>query len=289
MVATATMARPQRTSWPPTASNQYATPGRLHDTYMVDNAADTAVENANEGTDTVQASVSWTLVANLENLTLTGAAAINGTGNTLNNVMTGNSAANILTGGGGNDTLDGGAGTDVAAFSVARASYVITRAGVTLTVQANSGSYGTDTLTNIERLKFSDFSVALDVSGGHAGTTAKILGAVFGKAAVANKGYAGIGLQLLDGGMSYLNLMQAAIHAKLGAGASHATVVDLLYSNVVGTPPPVGDRDFYVGLLGSGAYTVASLGVLAADTVLNTANINLVGLATSGLEYLPQG
>ncbi len=45
-------------------------------------------------------------------------------------------------------------------------------------MQTNSGTDGTDTLTNVERLKFSDFSVAPDVSG-YAGTTAKILGAVF--------------------------------------------------------------------------------------------------------------
>jgi len=62
------------------------------------------IENLNEGTDTVQSSVTYTLGANVENLTLTGSAAINGTGNDLNNVLTGNSAANVLTGGAGNDT-----------------------------------------------------------------------------------------------------------------------------------------------------------------------------------------
>ncbi len=202
--------------------------------------------------------------------------------------LNGGAGNDTLNGGAGNDTMDGGAGTDVAAFSVARASYVITRAGATITVQDNSGNDGTDTLTNVERLKFSDFCVALDVSG-YAGTTAKILGAVFGKAAVANKEYAGIGLQLLDGGMSYLDLMQLALNAKLGAGASNTAVVNLLYTNVVGSPPPADQLAFYQGLLDSGAYTRASLGVLAADTVLNTANVNLVGLAASGLEYLPQG
>jgi Ca2+-binding RTX toxin-like protein len=87
------------------------TGGAGNDTYVV-GAGDTVVEAANEGTDLVQSSVSWTLGANLENLTLTGTGAINGTGNSLNNVLTGNSAANVLTGGAGNDTLAGGLGND---------------------------------------------------------------------------------------------------------------------------------------------------------------------------------
>ncbi|MBW4577302.1 MAG: hypothetical protein KME08_18685, partial [Aphanothece sp. CMT-3BRIN-NPC111] len=60
-----------------------------NDTYIVDSSSDSISEIANEGIDTVQSAVSWTLGANLENLTLTGAAAINGTGNTLNNTLTG--------------------------------------------------------------------------------------------------------------------------------------------------------------------------------------------------------
>src|SRR5207247_965968 len=62
------------------------------DTYVVDNAGDVVTENAGEGTDTVQSAITYTLGANVENLTLTGASAINGTGNTLDNVLTGNSA-----------------------------------------------------------------------------------------------------------------------------------------------------------------------------------------------------
>src|SRR6185295_17205218 len=81
------------------------------DTYVVD-AGDTVVEAANEGIDTIQSDASYTLGANVENLVLTGAAAIDGTGNSLNNTLTGNSAANVLTGGAGADTMLGGAGDD---------------------------------------------------------------------------------------------------------------------------------------------------------------------------------
>ena len=70
--------------------------------FMVDNIADATTESLNEGSDTVQSSVTWMLGNNIENLTLTGTTAINGTGNSLNNTLTGNSAANILKGGLGN-------------------------------------------------------------------------------------------------------------------------------------------------------------------------------------------
>jgi Ca2+-binding RTX toxin-like protein len=79
--------------------------GRGNDTYIVDSTYDSIIENANEGTDTVKASANWTLGANLENLTLIGAANLSGTGNELDNVITGNSGNNSLYGGGGNDKL----------------------------------------------------------------------------------------------------------------------------------------------------------------------------------------
>ncbi len=86
--------------------------GAGNDTYVVDNAADVVTENAGEGTDIVNSSVTYTLGANVENFTLTGTSAINGTGNTLNNIIIGNSAGNMLSGGAGTDTMLGGAGND---------------------------------------------------------------------------------------------------------------------------------------------------------------------------------
>ncbi|WP_157271716.1 calcium-binding protein [Azohydromonas aeria] len=94
------------------AGNDAMFGGTGNDTFVVGQAGDTVTEYANEGTDTVQSAVTWTLGANLENLVLTGNAAISGTGNTGNNVLTGNAAANVLAGGVGNDSLDGGAGND---------------------------------------------------------------------------------------------------------------------------------------------------------------------------------
>ena len=86
--------------------------GQGNDTYLVDNLGDVVTENAAEGTDLVQSSVSFTLGADIENLTLTGSAAINGTGNDLDNILLGNSGTNILDGGTGADTMTGGLGND---------------------------------------------------------------------------------------------------------------------------------------------------------------------------------
>jgi serralysin len=80
------------------------------DLYIVDNAGDIVTENPDEGRDRVLASVSYALGANVEDLTLTGTAAIDATGNALNNTLIGNSGNNTLDGGAGADVMAGGAG-----------------------------------------------------------------------------------------------------------------------------------------------------------------------------------
>jgi Ca2+-binding RTX toxin-like protein len=100
--------------------------GLGNDIYVTD-GDDTITEAASAGTDTVQSSVTYALGENVENLTLTGSAAINGTGNTLNNVIVGNGAENLLTAGTGNDTMTGGTGNDTFIFNA------VTESGTTAT------------------------------------------------------------------------------------------------------------------------------------------------------------
>jgi Ca2+-binding RTX toxin-like protein len=78
--------------------------GMGNDTYVVSQAGDVVIENLNEGTDTVETSMTYALGSNIENITLMGTGNVTGTGNSLNNILHGNSGNNALDGGSGNDT-----------------------------------------------------------------------------------------------------------------------------------------------------------------------------------------
>ncbi|MDE1152427.1 MAG: calcium-binding protein [Micavibrio sp.] len=86
--------------------------GLGNDTYVLDNTTDVLVDTG--GLDTIQSSITYTLATKtfIENLTLTGTAAINATGNLLDNTLTGNIGVNTLDGGIGADTMIGGGGSD---------------------------------------------------------------------------------------------------------------------------------------------------------------------------------
>ncbi|EGF93609.1 hemolysin-type calcium-binding repeat 2 copies family protein [Asticcacaulis biprosthecium C19] len=127
--------------------------GTGNDTYVVDNAGDTVTEGAGAGGDLVESSVTYGLSLNVENLTLTGAAVINGSGNDLNNVLTGNSANNVLAGGLGNDTYYvqntgdnvtevGGAGIDLIYSTVSYSLAGRYAETITLTGAANINATG---------------------------------------------------------------------------------------------------------------------------------------------------
>ncbi|MFD1986913.1 calcium-binding protein [Mesorhizobium newzealandense] len=96
----------------------------------VDNAGDQVIETIGQGTDNVQAYVSFNLSGQeLENLQLRSNGNINGTGNSIANVITGNSGVNILIGLGGNDTLDGKEGADTMQGGIGNDTYYVDNAG----------------------------------------------------------------------------------------------------------------------------------------------------------------
>lgn len=203
-----------------------------------------------------------------------------------NDQLFGNGGNDVLRGWGGNDTLNGGAGIDIATYYNARSETTVTRSGTGWTVTVHTAEPHLDTLTDVERLVFDgSVGLALDLSG-HAGDVAKLLGAVFGAAAVSNTAYVGIGLQLADAGMSFQDM--AALALNVQGLHTHEAVVEALWLNVIGSPIDSANEGFYVGMLDSGM-SVGALTALAANTAYNTNNIGLTGLAESGLAFQYQG
>ena len=205
-------------------------------------------------------------------------------------VMIGNGLNDIFVTGNGNDVVLGATGLNTAVLNQAFNSYTISfdTPSSDWLVSDKAGVSGSKSFNTVQRLQFTDVNLALDVGANQAaGQTAEILGAVFGKAALSNQSFVGIGLNALDAGTSVLNLMQLALNYKLGVGFSNAQEISLLYQNVLGTVAQTSDINQWSGVINSGQYTQASLAVMAAQTSLNTTNINLTGLAQTGLEYTP--
>jgi hypothetical protein len=201
-------------------------------------------------------------------------------------LYTGTAGNDLFNASAGKHVVDGGAGLDTLNLgSAVQTSFLLTHSGNSWALNAKDGSSGY-TLSGVERLQFGATSLALDLDG-HAGQTAKVLGALFGADTVSNPGYVGVGLKLLDGGTSYEGLMQLALDALLGPGASNKAVVDLLYTRLVGSAPAPDVEATFVGLLDNHSFTQAGLAVAAADTDINLANIHLAGLIDTGLAYIP--
>lgn len=144
--------------------------GRGDDLFIIDSEGDTVVEYLNEGNDTVEASVSHTLTFGVENLFLTGVAAINGTGSAQANLLRGNAAANRLSGGAGNDTLSGGAGNDTLSGDAGSDTYLFGLGDGQDVIQNNDSTAGSLDLLqfgngiSVEQLWFRQNGNSLDVS-----------------------------------------------------------------------------------------------------------------------------
>ncbi|MGE8220197.1 MAG: calcium-binding protein [Stenotrophomonas acidaminiphila] len=145
--------------------------GAGNDVYIVDDSNDVVVEAAGGGTDQVQTTASYTLSANIENLFLQGSAAVDGTGNALDNYIAGNGAANEIDGGGGNDTIVGGGGDDFLIGGTGDDKYVFDASSGSDVIDNSDGGFDGVFFTNgitRERLSFSrdgdDLLISIDAS-----------------------------------------------------------------------------------------------------------------------------
>ena len=244
-----------------------------NDTYIVNDVGDKVTEASTVSTeiDTVLSSVSYTLSANVENLTLTGAAAINATGNGLANTLIGNSANNILDGGAGIDVMMGGAGND---------TYVVDNTGDLIVEQSGAGadlvqSYLTAyTLgTQLENLRI--------MSTGSANGTGNELNNII---------YAGVGNNVVDGGIgidgvSYayagsgvnVNLGLTTAQATGGSGTDTILNIENLYGSAYGDTlrgNTVGNK-----LYGAAGNDLIYVGAGTASDLIDG------GAGTDGLSY----
>ena len=181
-------------------------------------------------------------------------------------------------------SYSGGTGLNTLVFSDVYSKYKVAALGnnnFTVTYNTNAA---VDSIQSFQRLKFQDVGVAYDLSGA-AGQVAKILGAVYGASAVTNSTYVGIGLNYLNQGMSYSNLITLALNNKLGTGFTNAAEVTLLFQNLAHANPGAQDMATWTNQITNGTYTQTSLAQFACDNAINTANINLTGLMQTGLQY----
>jgi Ca2+-binding RTX toxin-like protein len=232
--------------------------GAGDDTFIVDDTGDTVGEAIGAGTDLVLSSVTFTIGAldEIEKLTLTGGAAIDGTGNGFDNTITGNDAANHLAGLAGKDTIDGAAGDDT----------IDGGAGV----DALDGGAGFDILDYSSR--FEAFEINLNVSGGN---TVKVNGVLEDKIKNIEGAVGGSGADSFFGNFSAANAFTG--------GSGNDTFVGGLGPDTLdgGAGIDTGDyshtRQSIEAVLNGAAATIVRVQGLDEDTIKNIEN-----LATGG-------
>ncbi|WP_425339279.1 Ig-like domain-containing protein [Brevundimonas alba] len=240
--------------------------GTGDDRYVVTAAGDTVTELADEGVDLVETTLSaWTLQANVENLTYTGAGDFAGTGNELDNVVTGGDGSDTLSGAAGNDVLIGGAGAaNVLQGGVGDDRYVVTAEGDTVTELADEGLDVIE--TNLSTWTLQDHVENLTYTGS---------GAFTGSGNALDNVITGGGeADLLDGGEGADTLIGAAGDDVLTGGAGAANVLQ------GGT----GDDRYVVAAEGDTVTELADEGVDVVETTLSawTLQANVENLTYTG-------
>ncbi|NML16172.1 Calx-beta domain-containing protein [Azohydromonas caseinilytica] len=236
--------------------------GMGNDIYVVTSSSQLVVERAGDGIDLVQSAISYSLAdtdgvgdfgGNVENVQLTGVAAINGTGNALNNVIGGNAANNVL---------NGGAGIDTVSYAAATAAVTV-RLDVA-TAQATGGA-GIDTLLGFENLVGSNFN---DTLLGNAGNN--VLNGGAGNDMLAG----GLGTDLLTGGAG-ADVFRFDTIADSAPGATRDTIADF----TLGDRIDLRNVDANVSLLGDQAFSYIGAAAFATNA---TGQLRLVGNVLQG-------
>ncbi|GAB2866584.1 hypothetical protein GCM10027277_39340 [Pseudoduganella ginsengisoli] len=194
----------------------------------------------------------------------------------------GNDTITILS---GSHRVDGGVGTDTVVFSGTKSQYTVTQTGNQLTVV---GDGGTDVLTNVERLQFSDASVAYDIDG-NAGKAWRMYCAAFDRD--PDKPGLGYWIKALDHDMTLRDLARNFINSdefikRYGEHSSNASFVAHLYNNVLHRDGEEAGLKYWIDVLDHGEDRA---NVLVNFSESHENQVQVVGKIDHGCDYTPWG
>jgi len=192
----------------------------------------------------------------------------------------------VLVGGNGDDFLDGGTGLDTSMYSGTSSDFNWSIYQNSILMFDPTGTEGTDTLYNIERVSFNNINVAFDLgTNEHAGMSAQLLTAAFGSSALYNKEFASIAIHAFDSGSSLEQVSQLAVDSGLVSAPNNTSFVSQVWDNVVESVIDEQSLNYYVALLETHVFTQASLLAMASQTDLTQGIIQTLGIANTGWEY----
>ena len=220
------------------------------------------------------------------------------TGSSYADTLLGGSASDSFTGGAGNDSIDGGAGIDTAVSTGIRSHFTLSKTSTGFSLADTVAAEGIDTLTRIERIKFADAGIALDVGATQAaGQTVLLLGAVLPGSLVfdaSKQALLGAAIDLFDQGYSLQTLSGAVTRLPIWdilTGKATPTTTDIasyLLTNVNGVAPDATTLATAVAALASETDFATQGNFLwhLAESAAGQSHVGLVGLAATGLAYI---
>lgn len=226
--------------------------------------------------------------------TITNTVVVNGTdasdtliGTAGKDAINAGAGNDFMTGKEGDDSLNGGAGLDTARYADKKSDYVVTASGNDFTVREINAHDGTDTLTQVERLQFSDGALALDIHG-VAGQAFRLYQAAFGR----QPDLEGLGYWIkdMDNGSSLTTVaagfFQSPEFQKLyGSNPSIVTLITNFYANVLHRLPDQAGFDYWANELNTGISTPAGALASFCESVENQAQV--IGTIQNGIDYVP--
>ena len=201
-----------------------------------------------------------------------------------NDSLNGNDVANVLYGMRGDDRISGGLGIDTAVYSGNRANYTLTTTANGFTLTDKTGVDGVDTLTNIERLQFSDKTIALDING-TAGQAYRIYQAAFNR--TPDNGGLKYWIGIMDSGVSLPTVSSAFIASAefqqlYGTNPTNEVFVTKLYDNVLHRAPDADGYKYWVDLLNTGRIDKTSTLVNFSES--NENQVGVIGVIQNGID-----